>query len=207
LIGYACWEDYRTLLQRILRESKKNTRQKQNLTTMKYLLSILTLSICLNITAQKGPFPKLDGHTLEATAITVPIAGTKKFTIVGICYKRSAEDDLKTWIQPMYDIFVAKPKGTDYFDVASYFDVNYYFVPLISGFKKAAADFKAATQKDLWGNVIDCDTDIKLLKDQLKPGDDGIPYFYVIDLNGKIVEVVSGKYTEGKMDKIQEAID
>ena len=56
-------------------------------------------------------------------------------------------------------------------------------------------------------NVIDCDTDIKLLKDQLKPGDDGVPYFYVIDLNGKIVEVVSGKYTEGKMDKIQEAID
>ena len=36
---------------------------------------------------------------------------------------------------------------------------------------------------------------------------DNIPYFYVIDLNGKIVEVVSGKYTEGKMDKIQEAID
>jgi len=29
----------------------------------------------------------------------------------------------------------------------------------------------------------------------------------VIDLNGKIVEVVSGKYSEAKMDKIQEAID
>ncbi len=174
---------------------------------MKNLLTILILCFCLNIKAQKGPFPQLIGHTLEGTAITIPLAGAKKFTIVGICYKRSAEDDLKTWIQPMYDIFVAKPKGTDYFDVASYFDVNYYFVPLISGFKKAAADFKAATQKDLWGNVIDCDTDIKLLKDQLKPGDDGIPYFYVIDLKGKIVEIVSGKYTEDKMDKIQEVID
>lgn len=174
---------------------------------MKYLLLILSLCICLNITAQKGTFPKMDGHTLEGTAISVPIAGNKKFTIVGICYKRSSENDLKTWIQPMYDVFVAKPKGTDYFDVASYFDVNYYFVPLISGFKKAAADFKAATQKDLWGNVVDCDTDIKLLKEQLKPANDDIPYFYVIDLNGKIVEVVSGKYSEDKMDKIQEAID
>ena len=70
---------------------------------MKYILSILTLFICLTITAQKGPFPKLEGHTLEGTAITIPIADTKKFTIVGICYKRSAEEDLKTWIQPMYD--------------------------------------------------------------------------------------------------------
>ena len=44
-------------------------------------------------------------------------------------------------------------------------------------------------------------------KDQMKPADDGIPYFYVIDLSGKIVEVLSGKYTEEKMDKIQEVID
>lgn len=175
---------------------------------MKYLLSILTLCFCLSSIAQtKGQFPKLDGHTLEGPAISVPIAGTKKFTIVGICYKRAAEEDLKTWIQPMYDIFVAKPKGTDYFDVGSYFDVNYFFIPLISGFKKAAADFKASTQPELWKNVVDCDTDIKLLKEQLKPTDDGVPYFYVIDLTGKIVEVVSGKYTEDKMDKIQEVID
>ncbi len=175
---------------------------------MKHLLYIIALGICINTSAQvKKNFPILAGHTLEGPSISLPIAGTKKFTIVGICYKRSAEEDLKTWIQPMYDIFVAKPKGTDYFDVASYFDVNYFFIPLISGFKKAAADFKAATQKDLWGNVIDCDTDIKLLKEQMKPADEGVPYFYVIDVSGKIVEVVSGKYTDAKMDKIQEAID
>jgi hypothetical protein len=175
---------------------------------MKHILFILTLCICLNTFAQtKSQFPQLLGHTLEGTAISIPLAGTKKFTIVGLCYKRAAEENLKTWIQPMYDVFVAKPNGTDYFDVGSYFDVNYFFIPLISGFKKAAADFKASTQPDLWKNVIDCDTDIKLLKEQLKPGDENVPYFYVIDLSGKIIEVVSGKYSEAKMDKIQEAID
>ncbi len=173
-------------------------------------LIILTLFLFLvyqNFAQIKKPFPSLIGHTLEGAAVSLPEKSAKKFTIIGICYKRSAEENLKTWIQPMYDIFVAKPKGTDYFDVASYFDVNYYFIPLISGFKKAAADFKAATQKELWENVIDCDTDIKILKSQLSPTDDNQPYFYVIDLTGKIVEVVSGKYSEAKMDKIQEAID
>ncbi len=173
---------------------------------MKNIIAILITCLCINLKAQTK-FPILAGHTLEGTAVSLPLAGTKKFTIVGICYKRSAEEELKTWIQPMYDVFVAKPNAGDFFDVANYYDVNYFFIPLISGFKKAAADFKAATQKDLWKNVIDCDTDIKLLKDQLKPSDDGTPYFYVIDTNGKIVETVSGKYTEAKMDKIQEAID
>jgi len=174
---------------------------------MKKITTAVALCLSMSFFAQKGPFPKLAGHTLEGSVISLPLAGTKKFTVVGICFKRSAEENLKTWIQPMYDTFVAKAKGTDYFDVANYYDVNYYFIPLISGFKKAAADFKAATQKDLWKNVIDCDTDIKLLKDQLKPADEGLPYFYVIDTNGKIVEVVSGKYSEDKMDKIQDAID
>lgn len=161
----------------------------------------------LSAVAQNKTFPTLTGHTLEGPVITVPLASTKKFTIVGICYKRAAEEDLKTWIQPMYDVFVAKPNATDYFDVANYYDVNYYFVPLISGFKKAANDFKASTQPELWKNVIDCDTDIKILKTQLKPSDESVPYFYVLDTNGKITEVVSGKYSEAKMDKIQEAID
>ena len=174
---------------------------------MKTIITLIALVLTLNISAQKTQFPTLAGHTLEGTAISLPLAGTKKFSIVGICYKRSAEDELKTWIQPMYDVFVAKANSGDFFDVANYYDVNYFFIPLISGFKKAAADFKAATQKDLWKNVIDCDTDITLLKTQLKPSDDGTPYFYVIDTNGKIVETVSGKYTEAKMDKIQEAID
>ena len=175
---------------------------------MKQQITILALFLSVSFFGQvKGIFPTLIGHTLEGSPVTIPIASTKKYTVVGLCYKRAAEEDLKTWIQPMYDVFVAKPNSTDYFDVASYLDVNYYFIPLISGFKKAANDFKAATQKDLWKNVIDCDTDIKLLKDQLKPSDDGVPYFYVIDLKGKIVEVVTGKYTEAKMDKIQDAID
>jgi hypothetical protein len=166
------------------------------------------MSLALMINAQsKVQFPSLNGHTLEGNAISLPLAKTAKFTIIGLCYKRSAEEDLKTWIQPMYDVFVAKPNAGDFGDVANYFDVNYYFIPLISGFKKAANDFKSATQKDLWKNVIDCDTDIKLLKEQLKPTNDDVPYFYVLNEKGQIVEVVSGKYTEAKMDKIQEAID
>jgi len=176
---------------------------------MKHIISLLAIIISLTGIAQtKGQtFPALNGHTLEGNAISIPLAGTKKFTIVGLCYKRSAEDDLKTWIQPMYEVFVAKADESNFGDVANYYDVNYFFIPLISGFKKAANDFKAATQKELWKNVIDCDTDIKLLKEQLKPSDDAVPYFYVIDTKGKVIEVITGKYTEAKMNKLQEAID
>ena len=172
-----------------------------------FIVLITIFFSCQSFAQVKTNFPTLVGHTLEGTAITLPENPAKKFTIVGICFKRTAEDALKTWINPMYNTFVAKANSSDYFDVANYYDVNYFFIPLISGFKKAANEFKANTQEDLWKNVIDCDTDIKLLKEQLKPSDENAPYFFVINLQGKIVEVVSGKFTEDKMDKLQEAID
>lgn len=174
---------------------------------MKYLITIITLIYASVVIGQNKEFPVLTGYTLDGKDIKLPLANTKKFTIIGLCYKRNAEEDLKTWIQPMYETFVADANKNDFGDVRNYYDVNYFFIPLISGFKKAAADFKASTQEDLWKNVIDCDTDIQVLKVQLKPSDESIPYFYVIDTNGKIVEIVSGKYSEAKMDKIQDKID
>ena len=171
-------------------------------------ITAIIVALTINTIAQKNnQFPALLGHTLEGPSISLPEKAAKKYTIIGICFKRTAESALKTWINPMYETFVAKADESNYADVANYFDVNYYFIPLISGFKKAANDFKANTQKDLWKNIIDCDTDIKLLKEQLKPSDDDAPYFFVVDLKGKIVEVVSGKFTEAKMDKLQDAID
>ena len=175
---------------------------------MKNCIAGIIVVICITATAQKNSqFPLLVGHTLEGSSISLPDKAAKKFTIIGICFKRTAEDALKTWINPMYETFVAKADESNFGDIANYYDVNYYFIPLISGFKKAANDFKSNTQKELWKNIIDCDTDIKLLKEQLKPTDDSAPYFFVLDLKGKIVEVVSGKFTEDKMEKLQDAMD
>ena len=50
-------------------------------------------------------------------------------------------------------------------------------------------------------------TDIKELQKQLGVDDYKIPYFYVLDKEGKIMEVQSGKFTEAKMEKLQDAID
>ena len=49
--------------------------------------------------------------------------------------------------------------------------------------------------------------DIKKLKETLKAKDEKIPYFYVLEDNGKIIEVVSGAFKEEKMDKLEAAAE
>lgn len=160
------------------------------------------------LTAQKGQqFPTVNGTCLNDKAMSLPIKNGKE-TIVAIAFHRGAEDELKKWLNPLYYTFMKKPdKKENKFDMAEVYDVNFVFIPMISGFKKIADDFKAGTQKEFWPYILDTEkTDVKGMQKQLGLKDNKIPYFFVLDKNGKIIEMESGDYSEAKVDALEEAV-
>ncbi|MBA3663439.1 MAG: hypothetical protein H0W61_04420 [Bacteroidetes bacterium] len=175
---------------------------------MRKLLIPLVLFASLTLSAQKGKiFPEIKGITLENKPLNLPIRNGKQ-TVVAIAYHRGAEDELKKWLNPLYYTFIKKEKGSGNFDVSEIYDVNFVFVPMISGFKKIANDFKAGTQKEFWPYIMDTEkSDIKATQEQLGAKDNKIPYFYVLDKDGKVLEVVTGNYSEEKMDKLEDAVE
>ncbi|MBS1636232.1 MAG: hypothetical protein JST26_09970 [Bacteroidetes bacterium] len=171
------------------------------------LLCIIGLFIALLTQAQKGQqFPDIKGTSLADKAVSIP-THNGKYTVIGIAYNRAAEEELKKWLNPTYYNFIKKGDANGQFDVAELYDVNFYFIPLISGFKKAREEFKKGTDKEFHQYIIDAETNIDDVKKQLKITDDKIPYFYILDANGKIVEAVSGNYSEVKMEKLEDAIE
>ena len=174
---------------------------------MKRLLFLSLLYLSLGLSAQKGKmFPAVKGITLDDKLAALPIKNGK-FTIVAIAFNRGAEDDLKKWLNPLYDNFMKKEKGGN-FDMAEIYDVNFVFIPMIAGFKKIAADFKSGTDKQFWPYIMDTEkTDVKELQKQLGVEDNKIPYFFVLNKDGKIMESQSGKFTDAKMEKLQDAIE
>ena len=78
---------------------------------MKYALAVLTL-LCLSVNAfgQKGKkFPLIHGSTLNDKSISVPF-NNGKYTVVAIAYHRDAEDDLKKWLNPLFQAFIKAAK-------------------------------------------------------------------------------------------------
>lgn len=175
---------------------------------MKNLIALLALSLTLGVSAQKGKtFPVINGKALNDNAVALPFKNGKQ-TLIAIAYHRGAEDALKKWLNPLYHTFIKKEKATGNFDVSELYDVNFAFVPMISGFKKVANEFKSGTEKEFWPYIIDTEkSDINAIREQLSAKDNKIPYFYILDKDGKILEVVSGEYTEEKMDKLEEAVE
>jgi hypothetical protein len=164
--------------------------------------SILFLAILgTTLTFAQKPFPQLKGHTLENKEITLPADVKGKFTIVGLASSMKAQEDLETWMQPMYTSFSDNPM----------YNVNMYIVPMTSGFILAGSDkiekqIKSATDKALYKYVLIYPGEIAPVRKQLGMEEKDKPYFYIIDPRGNIVYKTSGKYTEKKMEEITDQL-
>ena len=180
---------------------------------MKTPVCVLLL-VCLSISSGfsqvigKG-FPSMTAETVDDQKVELPSSTLGKYTLIGLAYSKKSESELNTWFQPVFGKFIQKTGGL--FSGFTY-DVNVYFVPMFTGVNAAAtgtAKRKAAKNIDpqLLPYVLFYKGELKSYKDALDFEKKDIPYFFVLDPQGKIVYATSGKYSEKKMEEIEGMIE
>lgn len=179
---------------------------------MNRLLAIFGMMFCFGVAEAQvigKIFPAMEAETVEDKKVKLPTDVAGKYTLLGLAYSKRSEDELNSWFQPVFQKFIQKTKG-----VLSGFtyDVNVYFVPMFTGVNAAAtgtAKRKAAKNIDpqLLPYVLFYRGELKTYKEALDFEKRDIPYFFVLDPQGKIVFATSGKYTEEKMDAVEEHIE
>jgi hypothetical protein len=153
--------------------------------------------------AQNGKmFPEITGTTLEDKTVSLPKDTKGKYTLVGVAYSQKADDALKGWFQPVYETFLDE---SDY-------DVNVYFIGMISGIKEVAAGtiekkMKQGVDPVLHKNMLLYKGEAAKYKDLLGLKEKDTPYFFLIDKTGKVVYTTSGAYTDAKLEKAEDILD
>lgn len=173
---------------------------------------LLMFSVCaLNASAQVigKTFPDMEAETVEDKKVKLPEAVAGKYTLVGLAYSKKSEDELNSWFQPVFEKFIQKNKGL--FEGFGY-DVNVYFVPMFTGVNAAASGTaKRKAMKDvdpqLLPYILFYKGDLRRYKDALDFEKKDIPYFFVLDPEGKIIYATSGKYNTKKMDEIEAVLE
>ena len=154
-------------------------------------------------------FPTMETETVDDKKIKLPESVKGKYTLVGLAYSNKSEDELRSWFQPVYEKFIQKSKGL----MSTFaYDVNVYFIPMFTGVNAAlTGTAKKKTIKNvdpqLLPYILFYKGELKRYKDALDFEKKDVPYFFVLDVDGKIVYAVSGKYNEEKMDAIEEVIE
>lgn len=155
------------------------------------------------------PFPDMTAETVEDKKVSLPADVKGKYTLLGLAYSKKSEDELNSWFTPVFNKFIQKTNGM----MASFgYDVNVYFVPMFTGVNAAAtgtAKKKAIKNVDpqLLPYILFYKGELKKYKEALDFEWRDIPYFFVLDPDGKIVHATSGAYTEKKMDQVEAVIE
>lgn len=158
-------------------------------------------------------FPPMSTSTANGKVVNLPTDTKGKYTLLGLAFSKKSEDDLNTWLEPVFWKFINKSEGKidQLFGNASNYDVNTYFVPMFTGIKTAATNTaKKQALKKMDPRLI---PSILFYKGQMKPYKDAldfqqkdIPYFFVLDREGKIVYATSGRYSDEKMQMVEEIV-
>ena len=158
-------------------------------------------------------FPNMQCEDYNGKKVNLPDDTKGKYTLLGMAFSKGAEDDLKTWINPMYNKFIVKrnSKNGDIFDVQYDYNINLFFVPMFTGLnqltsKQSKEKIKTLTDKELYSYLLFYSGD-KTYKEELDFEKRDIPYFFVIDKNGKIAYATSGKFDDKKLEKISDIIE
>lgn len=181
---------------------------------MFYRNIVFSILLIFNINllyAQVGDvFPYLDGTTLTDKEVKLPADTKGKFTLIGMAYSKKSEDDLKTWFIPIYNTFIHKSSSSLFGDIG--YDVNVYFVPMFTGVKKAAAStaekkMKQKTDPKLLPHILFYKGDLKTYKNALDFEKKDVPYFFVLDKEGKIIYATSGAYSKKKIEEVESLVE
>lgn len=170
------------------------------------LIGILIFGIS-SVSAQVGEeFPMLIGQTVDEEVVDLPDAAKGKFTLIGVAYSKKSQDDFESWVNPVYNKFIAKTGMMD-----DLYDINTYFIALFSGAKKSAMEsvmkrMKAKSDESIFPYVVFYKGDIGIYEDKLSLKDKNQAYVFLLNSAGKIVYSTSGKYSKNKMLEIEKLI-
>jgi hypothetical protein len=179
---------------------------------MKKLIALIVLLAGFNLAHAQvigKQFPDMEAETVEDKKVNLPGDTKGKYTLLGLAYSKKSEDELNSWFSPVYNKFIKKATGMM---AGMGYDVNVYFIPMFTGVNAAAtgtAKKKALKNVDpqLLPYILFYKGELKTYKEALDFEKRDIPYFFVLDAEGKIVYATSGRFTEDKLDEVEESIE
>lgn len=156
-------------------------------------------------------FPSMDTETAEGKTFTLPQDTKGRITLIGLAYSKKSEDDLTTWMNPLFNAFIRqKINNTGLFSDLAH-DIDVYFVPMFTGINAAAkgmAKRKAIQHLDsrLLPFILFYQGKLKPYKEALAFEKRDVPYFFLLDKEGNIIHATSGVYSDKKMEDIEDMI-
>lgn len=173
----------------------------------KLIFSLITLS-ALTVKAQVGDvFPAISATSLNEKEVSIPEDTKGKYTLIGVAFTEAAQEDLYTWSQPVYSEFLDENNFSSLI-----YDPYVHLVLMFTGanqlvFEKAKKRILDGSDETIKDNVLLYKGKMEDYRKTLDMKNRKIPYFFVLDKNGKIIYMAEGAYSAKILKEVAELIE
>ena len=165
------------------------------------LLSVIFLSLAAFLPDDNPDFPKITGTSLDGKNINLPLDAHGKFALIGILRTMKAEQDMVSWIEPVYTSLAGN----------GFFQAKMYFIPMTGGIEGVSVEtvrrkLRESMDSSMYKYVLLYTGPVKDYVKTLNMKDPDLPYIFVVDPRGKVTYTESGKYTAKKLENITDKL-
>lgn len=174
--------------------------------TLRLVIVLLAAHLAAPAIAQTATFPPLEGEKADGSRVRLPDPAAKGFTVVGLAYSQKASPMLEEWAEPAFLRLVAK-HGL----FAGTYEADVWFIPMFIGGNKAAYEpsmkrFRKSADPEVADHVLFYQGEIEVFEQALGLHSKDIPYFFVLDREGRVVHRTEGAFSLEKLDAIEERL-
>lgn len=169
---------------------------------IKPLLLSIAVVVALIGSAQEV-FPTIVGERADGKQLRIPVSNGRDFIVIGLAYGKAAQPLLEAWYEPAYLRFIAK-HGL----FAGTYSCDAFFVPVFVGVNKAAYEpsmrqFRQSAEPEIVDHVIFFKGEFDPIQQALGLKRSDIPYFFVLDAQGRILHRTEGAFSDDKLDAME----
>lgn len=174
-----------------------------------FVLLLCMAAVGFSFKANNTAFPTIQCTNLKDKTVNLPADFSNKRTVIALMMSTKADKHMQKWSKPLYNSLMAD--GVGGMMSGNIYNANLCFVGAVKGIAKIALPEmikKAKTEVDPKFHDIFMYTegDIDALKKALNITDTSLPYFIVLETDGKIISKVSGEFTDDKLNDITGAL-
>jgi hypothetical protein len=151
--------------------------------------------------------PEIEGTDLNEERVKFPANLKGKKTLIGFALSKESQEDLESWVQPVYDEFIDKESLA-----AMVYDVHVYLVIVFNKVnagirKKVIKKMKENILPEFYSNIILSDIMVGDIKKTLDIKNEDVPILFTLNQQGEITSVINGRYTSKKMDNLSSYLE
>ncbi len=158
------------------------------------------------VSGQKGKhFPDVQLENVDGKTYNSNVLFGKGYVLIGIGTSQKAEEDLRTWQEPVYNKYIAKTGLMD-----GMYDVQVWFIPLFTGANQVSKPKVIKKLKE--NNEPMVENHLLIYSGSKDPFDSfGVvekrePYFMLVNSDGLVVWVAQGSFQQKYIDQIQDIL-